>query len=59
VHEECTGTRKVVHPSVHQPNIGIGKQGSTWDNGDTRLCHMGQVLIKMEGQFEISRKKVP
>jgi hypothetical protein len=49
----------VVHPSVHQPNIGIGKQGSTWDNGDTRLCHMGQVLIKMEGQFEISRKKVP
>jgi preprotein translocase subunit SecE len=19
VHEDCTGTRKVVHPSVHQP----------------------------------------
>jgi hypothetical protein len=23
------------------------------------LCHMGQLLIKMEGQFEISREKVP
>jgi hypothetical protein len=20
VHEDCTGTRKVVHPSVHQPS---------------------------------------
>jgi hypothetical protein len=25
VHEECTGTRKVVHPSVHQPNYIFDK----------------------------------
>jgi hypothetical protein len=35
-----------------EDNIRIGKQGSTQDNGDT--C-----LIKMEGQVEISREKVP
>jgi hypothetical protein len=29
VHEECTGTRKVVHPSVHQP-IGPYLQGKLW-----------------------------
>jgi hypothetical protein len=22
-------------------------------------CHMGQLLIKMKGQFEISKEKVP
>ena len=36
--------------------VRIGKQGSTWDNVDT---YIRQFLIKMEGQIEISREKVP
>jgi hypothetical protein len=38
----------------------VGKEGSTWDSGDIGdKCHMGQLLIKIQGKFEIFRQKVP